>query len=76
MDDYAKYIYARNPEHWNSVEVGDISYMMGVKKKLNCKPFKYFFEEVAPDMLDRYPPIEPPPFALGGVSPHKHALSF
>ncbi|CRK91593.1 CLUMA_CG005247, isoform A, partial [Clunio marinus] len=67
MDDYKEYVYARNPTRWNSLEAGDVSYMLEVKRKLNCKPFSYFLEEVAPDMLDRYPPIEPPPFAFGGI---------
>ena len=58
MDEYKQYVYAHNPKHWSSVDAGDLSYMMNVKKKLNCKPFKYFLEEVAPDMLDRYPPSE------------------
>lgn len=68
MDEYKHSVYNRNPSHWNSIETGDLTYMLGIKKKLNCKPFKYFLDEVAPDMLDRYPPVEPPPFALGGVS--------
>lgn len=67
MDEYKQYVYDRNPNRWDSVEFGDVSYMLNLKKKLNCKPFKYFLEEVAPDMLDRYPPVEPPAFASGGV---------
>lgn len=68
MDEYKHNVYERDPEHWNSIDAGDVSYMLGVKKKLNCKPFKYFLEVVAPDMLERYPPVEPPAFASGGVS--------
>ena len=68
MDEYKYNFYDRNPERYNSLDPGDLSYMLGIKKKLNCKPFKYFLEEVAPDMLDRYPPVEPPTFAYGGVS--------
>lgn len=68
MDDYKQFVYDRNPKRWNEADAGDVSYMMGIKRKLNCKPFKYFMEEVAPDMLDKYPTVEPPPFALGGVS--------
>lgn len=68
MDDYAQHIYSRNPDHWNKIDAGDTSYMKGIKKKLNCKPFKYFLEHVVPDMLDRFPPIEPPEFASGAVS--------
>ena len=68
MDEYARYIYDRDPEYWRNIDIGDTSYMMEIKKKLNCRPFSYFLEEVAPDMLDRYPYIEPPSFAYGGVS--------
>lgn len=68
MDEYAKYVNKNNGESWNSIDIGDISFMLNIKKKLKCKPFKYFFDVVAPDMLDRYPYIEPPEFASGGVS--------
>ncbi|KAG5666839.1 hypothetical protein PVAND_014849 [Polypedilum vanderplanki] len=67
MDEYAQYIYKRDEKKWNEIDVGDISHMMNLKKKLNCKPFKYFLDEVAPDMLDRYPYIEPPSFASGAI---------
>lgn len=68
MDDYAKYIYRLQPELWEAIDIGDISFMLNIKKKLNCRPFKYFLDEIAPDMLDRYPFIEPPAFASGFVS--------
>lgn len=67
MDDYKQYVYDRNPKRWNKIDAGDVSYMLGIKQKLNCKSFKYFLEEVAPDMLARFPTVEPPAFALGGV---------
>jgi hypothetical protein len=67
MDEYAQYVYERDPEEWNRLDVGDTSYMKGIRKKLKCKPFKYFLEQVAPDMLDRWPPYEVF-FASGAVS--------
>lgn len=30
------------------MDSGDISQMLNLKKKLKCKPFKFFMEEVAP----------------------------
>lgn len=48
MDEYKEYVYERNPERWNAIDHGDVSHMLGIKKKLNCKPFKYFLEQVAP----------------------------
>lgn len=68
MDDYAKYIYARDPERYAKVETGDLSYQLSIKKKLSCKPFSHFLEKVAPDMLEYYPLVDPPPFAKGAVS--------
>lgn len=48
MDEYKQNIYDRNPEKWNKIDHGDVSVMLAMKKKLNCKPFKYFLEEVVP----------------------------
>ncbi|XP_070505127.1 N-acetylgalactosaminyltransferase 6-like [Chironomus tepperi] len=67
MDEYANYLYKRDPELWNSIDVGDTSYMKGIKKKLKCKNFSYFLHHVAPDMLHRFPYIEPPEFASGAI---------
>lgn len=68
MDEYKEYIYARDPERYERVDAGDLSYQMSIKKKLNCKPFSHFIERVAPDMLEYYPVVDPPPFASGAVS--------
>lgn len=46
---------------------GDISYQLYVKERQKCKPFSYFMEVVAPDMLDRYPYEEPAEFASGAI---------
>lgn len=68
MDEYKEYVYNRNPERWLNVDHGDVSYMKGIREKLQCKPFSYFLEVVAPDMLDRYPLVDPPTFTYGAVS--------
>lgn len=68
MDDYKNFIYSRDPERYDKVEPGDLSYQFSIKNKLKCKPFSYFIEKVAPDMLENYPLIDPPPFAKGAVS--------
>ncbi|KAG5667226.1 hypothetical protein PVAND_015217 [Polypedilum vanderplanki] len=67
MDEYAHHVYDKDPEEWYPLEIGDVSYMKSIKKKLNCKPFKYFLEVVAPDMLDKFPPFEPVVFASGAI---------
>lgn len=68
MDDYKNFIYARDPPRYDKVKTGDLSYQLSIKKKLKCKPFSYFIETVAPDMLEFYPLVDPPPFAKGAVS--------
>ena len=67
MDEYKQYIYDRNPEKYYKVDAGDISYQKYVRVRQQCKPFKYFMEVVAPDMEDRYPPVERPAFAYGAI---------
>lgn len=47
--------------------LGDLSYQFYIKERQKCKPFSYFLEHVAPDMLDRYPVEEPPEFASGAI---------
>lgn len=68
MDDYKNFLYARDPERFEKVEAGDLKYQLSLKEKLQCKPFSFFIENVAPDMLEYYPFIDPPPFAKGAVS--------
>lgn len=74
MDDYKNYIYSRDPERYESVNAGDLTYQHLIKTKLKCKPFKHFIENVAPDMLEFYPLIDPPPFAQGAVSSQSISL--
>lgn len=47
--------------------LGDLTYQFAIKERLQCKPFSYFMERVAPDLLERYPYVEPPPFASGVI---------
>lgn len=68
MDDFKNYLYSRDPERYEKVDAGDLSYQKIIKKKLQCKPFSYFLEHVAPDMLEFYPLVDPPSFAYGAVS--------
>ena len=66
MEDYKKYVYKRNPKKYNDLDPGDLSVPLAVKKKLNCKPFKYFLEVVAPDLLEYYI-YDPVQFAHGTI---------
>lgn len=51
----------------SKIFLGDISYQLYIKERQKCKPFSYFMEVVAPDMLDRFPYEEPPEFASGAI---------
>lgn len=66
MDEYAEYLY----EHMPSVkraDPGDLTKQKAIREKWQCKPFKWFIEEVAPDLVEKYPPRNPPPFASGAI---------
>lgn len=66
MDEYADYVYRRRP-HMRSIDPGDLSEQKALRKRLNCKPFKWFMEEVAFDLVETYPPVEPEDFAYGEI---------
>ena len=49
------------------LDAGDISEQVNLRKKLQCKPFKWFMEKVAFDLVKHYPPIPIPPYASGQI---------
>lgn len=65
MDEYKEYLYMRNPDMYANVDAGDLSKQKAIREKLQCKPFKWFMEEIAFDLPKKYPPVEPPDFASG-----------
>lgn len=66
MDEYAEYLYKRRP-HYRDLNPGDLTEQKALRKKLQCKPFKWFMENVAFDLPKKYPPVEPPDLATGRV---------
>ena len=44
---------------------GDISKQLELRERLKCKPFKWFMENIAFDLVKKYPPVEPQDFASG-----------
>ncbi|KAJ1521517.1 hypothetical protein ONE63_003180 [Megalurothrips usitatus] len=66
MDEYAEYLYKRRP-HYRNIDPGDLTEQKALRKKLQCKPFKWFMENVAFDLPKKYPPVEPPDIAVGMV---------
>lgn len=67
MDEYAEYLYKRRP-HYRKIDPGDLGPQREIRKKLNCKSFKWFINEVAFDLVKKYPPIEPPDYGYGLVN--------
>jgi polypeptide N-acetylgalactosaminyltransferase len=66
LDDYKKYLYRGSPARFERVDVGDLTKQFELKASLKCKPFKYFLDIVAPDMIMRFP-ILPIYFASGNI---------
>ncbi|KAL3878932.1 hypothetical protein ACJMK2_031256 [Sinanodonta woodiana] len=66
MDEYAQYLYDRRP-HYKNIDAGDLTEQKAVRDRLKCKPFKWFMDEVAFDLVKVYPPVEPPPMAWGEI---------
>jgi hypothetical protein len=52
---------------YRDLDPGDISEQIALRKKLECKPFKWFMQEVAFDLYKHYPPIDPPDFVHGEI---------
>ncbi|XP_065670493.1 N-acetylgalactosaminyltransferase 7 [Hydra vulgaris] len=62
-DKYKEFFYTREPLA-RFIDTGDVSEQMALKKRMNCKSFTWFMEEIAYDVLKKYP--EPPPNAHWG----------
>jgi len=73
MDEYAEYIYKRRP-HYRSIDAGDLTEQRAIRTKLQCKPFSWFMKEVAFDLQEYYPAVEPPNFAEGELRSAAAAL--
>ena len=63
MDEYKELYYNKKPQARN-MEYGDISERVALRKRLQCKSFKWYIENVYPDV--QMPELNPP--ASGEVS--------
>lgn len=55
LDEYKQSVYMRDPDKYSEIKIRNISKIMKLRR--NCNSFKYFMEEVAPEMILKYPPI-------------------
>lgn len=68
FDEYKDVVYRNDRKRFEKVDAGDLSHVKNVRDRLKCKPFKYFINEIAPDILERYPLQEElPVFASGQI---------
>lgn len=67
LDEYKEIVYERSPEKYAKADLGDLVRAKALKRGLHCKPFSYFLEFVAPEMLERYPLNDPGFFAQGSI---------
>jgi polypeptide N-acetylgalactosaminyltransferase len=70
MDEYKQYLYMRKPNLYNRMDAGDLTKQKEIRNRLQCKSFKWFLEEVAYDLIPKFPLVEPEPFAKGVVRAH------
>ena len=57
MDEYKELYYNKKPQARN-MEYGDISKRLELRKRLGCKSFKWYIENVYPDV--QMPELNPP----------------
>ncbi|XP_049315267.1 polypeptide N-acetylgalactosaminyltransferase 8 isoform X2 [Bactrocera dorsalis] len=66
LDEYQDVLYKYNPE-LVQIDVGDVSKRRALRKRLQCKPFKWYLDTIAPDLVKKYPPFAPPDYASGAI---------
>lgn len=54
MDEYKEYYLRRQP-HQARLNIGDTSAYKTIRKNLNCSSFKWFMDNVAYEMEEKYP---------------------
>lgn len=68
MEEYKDALYRTDPDTYYNLDPGDLTKAFEVKKRLQCKPFKYYLEVIAPDLVEHFPPFDKPVFASGAIS--------
>lgn len=68
LDEFKNLPRQLEPKRYANIDPGDLSQQKALRNKLKCKSFRWFLTQVAPDMIQRYPPvINIPKFASGAV---------
>lgn len=67
MDEYKEYLYSRSSTRYARIDPGDLTDQLAIREKLQCKPFKWFMENVAFDLPKKYPYIDPEPVHSGAI---------
>ncbi|KAH9499288.1 Polypeptide N-acetylgalactosaminyltransferase 10 [Bulinus truncatus] len=66
MDEYKEYFLQRRP--WlRNIDPGNLTSQHELRKRLKCKSFDWFMKEVAPDIPQYFPLVEPPLKAWGKI---------
>jgi polypeptide N-acetylgalactosaminyltransferase len=66
MDEYKHYVYERDPQTW-ALDAGLLLRQHALREKLQCKSFKWYLDNVAPEILQKFPVKGAPWFARGWV---------
>lgn len=54
MDDFKEFYYIREPQI-KRLDFGDVTEQKKIREKLQCKPFKWYMENVAYDLIKKFP---------------------
>lgn len=68
LDEFKDLPRQLEPERYKDVTPGDVKKQKVLREKLQCKPFRWFLDKVAPETLIMYPPVaNVPQFASGAI---------
>lgn len=68
LDEFKELPKELEVQRYANVEPGDVTKQKLLRERLKCKSFRWFLTHVAPDMIQKYPPVvDPPKFASGAI---------
>ncbi|XP_028397353.1 polypeptide N-acetylgalactosaminyltransferase 1-like [Dendronephthya gigantea] len=57
LDDYKSFVYSMKSQHFRDMDVGDLTERHELRKRLQCKSFSWYLQNVIPDL--RIPDMNP-----------------